>query len=168
MLIPSRLVTIGIVKGGVELKARGYGLANLEYQVPVGPATIFQSGSLGKQFTAAVVMLLVEEGKLSLADPLTKFFPDAPDSWGSITVQHPLTHTSGIPDYTEEQIDVRKDYSEDELTGIVYALEPEFPAGTRWNYSNTVYVLLGIIVRKASGRFYGDVLKDRVFGRMRS
>lgn len=98
MLIPSRLVTIGIVKGGVELKARGYGLANLEHQVPVGPATIFQSGSLGKQFTAAVVMLLVEEGKLSLADPLTKFFPDAPDSWGSITVQHPLTHTSGIPD----------------------------------------------------------------------
>lgn len=91
-------VAIGIVKGGVELKAQGYGLANLEHQVPVGPATIFQSGSLGKQYTAAVVMLLVEEGKLSLADPLTKFFPDAPDSWGSITVQHPLTHTSGIPD----------------------------------------------------------------------
>ena len=157
-------VAIGIVKGGVELKAQGCGLANLEHQVPVGPMTIFQSGSLGKQFTAAVVMLLVEEGKLSLADPLTKFFPDAPGSWGSITVQHLLTHTSGIPDYTWEQIDFRKDYTEDELAAVAYALPLEFPAGTRWNYSNPGYVLLGIIVRKASGRFYGDVLKDRVFG----
>jgi CubicO group peptidase (beta-lactamase class C family) len=156
-------VAIAIVKDGVEFKAQGYGLANLEHQVPVGPATIFQSGSIGKQFTAALVMLLVEDGKLSLSDPLTRFFPDAPPGWGSITVRHLLTHTSGIPDYTEDQIDYRKDYTEDELAGLAYAMKLEFPAGARWNYSNTGYVLLGIIVHKVSGAFYGDGLATCVF-----
>jgi CubicO group peptidase (beta-lactamase class C family) len=156
-------VAVAIVKDGVEFKAQGYGIANLEHQVPVGPDTIFQSGSIGKQFTAALVMLLVEDGKLSLSDPLTKFFPDAPPGWGSITVRHLLTHTSGIPDYTEDQIDYRKDYTEDELAGLAYAMKLEFPAGARWNYSNTGYVLLGIIVHKVSGAFYGDDLAARVF-----
>jgi len=153
---------VAVIDKGVPVLVRGYGLANLEHQVAVGPETIFQSGSLGKQFTAVAVMLQVEDGRLALSDPLTKFFPDAPASWQGITVRHLLTHTSGIPDY-EGKIDTRKDYSEEELARFAYAGVLDFPAGSSWNYSNTGYVLLGIIVRKVSGSFYGDVLAERVF-----
>ncbi|MDA0706450.1 MAG: serine hydrolase [Proteobacteria bacterium] len=157
-------VAIGIVKKGEVLKVQGYGYANLEHQVPVGPATIFQSGSLGKQFTAMAVMLQIEDGKLSLNDPLTKFFPDAPETWRSITVYHLLTHTSGIPDYyTDGKFDYRKDHTEEDLARLAFGLPLEFPAGMRWNYSNTGYAFLGIIVHKVSGSFYGDVLAVRVF-----
>lgn len=156
-------VVVGVVKGGAVVKAQGYGYANLEHGVPAGLATVFQSGSLGKQFTAAAVMLQVEDGVLSLADPLTKFFPDAPKTWRSINVQHLLTHTSGIPGYVDGMLDYRKDYSEEELSRFAFSLDLEFPAGARWNYSDTGYVLLGIIVRKVSGSFYGDVLAERVF-----
>ena len=154
---------VAVVKDGQVLLAKGYGLANVEHQVPVTPDTIFQSGSVGKQFTAAAVMLMVEQGKLTLDDPLTTFFPDAPAHWGDIRVRHLLTHTSGIPDYTGGSIDYRKDHSEEDLLRMAYALKPEFGPGARWNYSNTAYVLLGIIVRKTSGRFYGDVLREQVF-----
>ena len=156
-------VVIGLVQGGVVVKAQGYGYANLEHQVVAGAATIYQSGSLGKQFTAAAVMLQVEDGKLSLADPLTKFFQHAPKTWGLITVRHLLTHTSGIPGYVDGMLDYRKDYTEEELSRFAFSLDLEFAAGARWNYSDTGYVLLGIIVRKVSGSFYGDVLAERVF-----
>ena len=156
-------VAIGIVKNGAIVKAQGYGYANLEHQVPVGPATIFQSGSVGKQITAMAVMLQVEDGKLSLSDPMTKFFPEAPEAWRSITVYHLLTHTSGVPEYDNGTFDYRKDHTEDDLARFACALPLEFPAGARWSYSNTGYVLLGIIVHKVSGSFYGDVLAARVF-----
>jgi CubicO group peptidase (beta-lactamase class C family)/N-acyl-D-aspartate/D-glutamate deacylase len=156
-------VAVGIALKGKVL-AKGYGLANVEHDAPVTPDTIFQSGSVGKQFTAAAVMLLVEEGKLALKDPLTKFFPGAPAHWEGITIRHLLTHTSGIPDYTDGTLDYRRDYSEEELVKFAFGLKPEFAPGARWNYSNTGYVLLGAAVRKASGQFYGDVLRDRVFG----
>ena len=156
-------LAIGIIKDGAVVKAQGYGYANLEHQVPAGSMTIFQSGSLGKQFTAMAVMLQVEDEKLSLSDPLTKFFPDAPQSWRSITVEHLLTHTSGIPDYEDGKLDYRRDYSEEDFARFAFASTLEFAAGTRWNYSNTGYLLLGIIVHKASGSFYGDVLTERVF-----
>lgn len=154
---------IAVVRGGEVVLAKGYGEASVEHRVPVTPDTIFQSGSVGKQFTSAVVMLLVERGRLGLNDPLTKFFPDAPAHWGRITVRHLLTHTSGLPDYTGGSIDYRKDHSEDDLLRMAFALKPEFSPGSRWNYSNTGYVLLGIVIRKASGRFYGDLLRDEVF-----
>lgn len=156
-------VAIGVVKNGSVMKAQGYGLANVEHDVPVTPETIFQSGSLGKQFTAAAVMLQVESGKVVLSDAITKFFPDAPEGWKAITVRHLLTHTSGIPDYTDDTFDYRKDYTEAQLASFAYKLKLEFPAGARWNYSNTGYVLLGIIVGKAAGKFYGDVLAESVF-----
>jgi CubicO group peptidase (beta-lactamase class C family) len=156
-------VAVAIVRGGDVVKAQGYGLANVEHQVPVKPETVFQSGSVGKQFTSAAVMLLVEEGKLTLSDPLTKFFPAAPAEWAGITVRHLLTHTSGIPDYGPETVDFRKDYTEAELATLAGGLKLEFPPGSRWSYSNTGYVLLGIIVGKASGHFYGDLLAERVF-----
>ena len=156
-------VAVAIVRGGEVVKAQGYGLANVEHQVPAKPGTVFQSGSVGKQFTSTLVMLLVEEGKLALSDPLTKFFPDAPASWAGITLRHLLTHTSGIPDYGPQTVDYRRDYTEDELARLAFGLKPEFPPGSRWSYSNTGYVLLGIVVGKASGRFYGDLLAERVF-----
>jgi CubicO group peptidase (beta-lactamase class C family) len=108
-------------------------------------------------------MLQVEDGTLSLSDPLTKFFADAPEAWRAITVRHLLTHTSGIPDYEEGMLDYRKDYTEEELARFAFSLPLEFPAGARWNYSNTGYVLLGIIVHRTSGAFYGDLLTERVF-----
>ncbi|MCY1018833.1 serine hydrolase domain-containing protein [Pyxidicoccus sp. MSG2] len=155
-------VGIGIVKNGKVLVAKGYGFANLEHQVPAGPQTLFQAGSLGKQFTAMAVMLQVEAGKLQLTDPLTKFFPGAPASWAGITVRHLLNHTSGLPDL-EGTLDYRKDYTDEDLARFAQALTLEFAPGSRWSYSNTGYVLLGIIVNRVSGTFYGDVLREKVF-----
>jgi CubicO group peptidase (beta-lactamase class C family) len=156
-------VAVGVVRAGNVVAATGYGLANVEHDVAVTADTIFQSGSLGKMFTSAVVMLLVDDGALALSDPIAKFFPGAPAFWSTITLRHLLSHTSGIPEYTNGAIDLRRDYTEDDLAGMAYRLKPEFPAGEKWKYSNTGYVLLGIIVRKASGKFYGDLLAARIF-----
>lgn len=156
-------IALAVVSKGSVLKAAGYGEANVEHRIAVTPQTIFQSGSLGKQFTAVALMRQVEAGRLSLSDPLSKFFQGAPASWRAITVRHLLTHTSGIPDYTQGLVDYRRDYSEDELVKLAYRLKPQFPAGAHWDYSNTGYVLLGILIRKVSGRFYGEVLQAEVF-----
>jgi CubicO group peptidase (beta-lactamase class C family) len=156
-------VAIAVIRGGQVVLVRGYGEANIELHAPVSRETMFQSGSIGKQFTAVAVMLEVEDGKLALDDPITRYFPDAPAGWRRITVRHLLTHTSGIPTYASKDINSRQDYSEDDLLKVVYGLPLEFEPGTRWSYSNTGYLLLGFIIRRASGRFYGDVLRDRVF-----
>jgi N-acyl-D-amino-acid deacylase len=156
-------MAVAVVRNGEVIKAQGYGLANVEHAVPVTDETIFQSGSIGKQFTATAVMLQVEDGKLALSDPLIKFFPDGPSAWRDITVRHLLTHTSGIPDYNDGLLDYRRDYSEDELVAFAKTLPLDFAPGSEWKYSNTGYILLGVIVRKASGQFYGDVLRERVF-----
>ena len=156
-------VAVAIVKSGTVTMAKGFGESNIELHTPVTAETMFQSGSVGKQFTSAGVMTLVEEGKIGLEDPITKYFPNAPATWQGITVRHLLTHTSGIPDYTTDAMDYRRDYTEDELEKMAFGLKPEFPPGSRWNYSNTGYVLLGIITHKASGKFYGDLLRERVF-----
>jgi CubicO group peptidase (beta-lactamase class C family) len=156
-------VAVAVIRGGQVILARGYGEANIELHVPVGRATVFQSGSIGKQFTAVAVMLEVEDGKLALDDPITRYFPDAPAGWRRITVRNLLTHTSGIPTYSSRDINDRNDYSEDDLLKVIYGLPLEFEPGSRWSYSNTGYMLLGFIIRRASGRFYGDVLRDRVF-----
>jgi len=154
---------IAVMKDGEIVYKQGYGLANVEHRVPVRSDTIFQSGSVGKQFTAVAVMLLVEDGKLALDDSIAKYIAEAPPHWRPISIRHLLTHTSGIPDYAEPLVDYRRDYSDEEFVQIAAGLEPEFAAGARWNYSNTGYALLGIIIRRASGRFYGDILGDRVF-----
>jgi len=156
-------LAVAIVRKGEPVKLEGYGFANVEHDVPVTPDTIFQSGSLGKMFTAAAVMVQVEDGKIALSDSIARFFPGAPAAWKMITVRHLLTHTSGIPDYTDGAIDLRRDYTEDQLAQMAYRLKPDFTPGEKWKYSNTGYLLLGIIVRKASGKFYGDVLAERVF-----
>ncbi|HEX7332842.1 MAG TPA: serine hydrolase domain-containing protein [Pyrinomonadaceae bacterium] len=155
-------VALAIVKDGKVVLARGYGLANVEHQVPVKPETIFQSGSTGKQFTATAVMLLVEEGKLNLEDKITKYFTDAPEAWRDITVRHLLTHTSGMTDYPPD-FDLCRDYTEDELFQRIKTIPLAFQPGEKWSYSNLAYVMLGILIHKVSGKFYGDFLQERVF-----
>lgn len=145
---------------------RTYGFANLEHHVDVKPATLFQSGSVGKQFTATAVMLLVMDGKLGFDDPLSRHFAGAPETWRRITVRHLLTHTSGLPDYEAggSRLDLRRDYTEEELAQLAMRLELAFEPGTRWAYSNTGYIVLGLLVGRISGRFYGEFLQQRVFG----
>jgi CubicO group peptidase (beta-lactamase class C family) len=99
----------------------GYGITNLEHDVPVKPQTVFQSGSISKQFTAMAVMLLVEDEKLSLDEPISKYLT-VPASWSAITVRHPLTHTSGLDDYPEN-FSLQRDYTEDDLLKMI-ATEP--------------------------------------------
>src|SRR5580765_3881056 len=151
-----------VAKNGKIVRAQGYGLANVELQVPVKPETIFQSGSMGKQFTATAVMMLVEEGKISLDDPLTKFFPEAPSAWKNVKVRHLLSHTGGFTDYPDK-FDFRRDYTEDDLLKIVEALPLSFPPGSKWAYSNLGYLTLGILIHRVTGQFYGDFLHDRIF-----
>ena len=104
-------LALAVVKDSKVVLARGYGLANVEHQVPVRTDTVFQSGYMGRQFTATAVMLLAEEGKLSLDDPVGRFLGPVPESWRGIAVHHLLSHTSGMQDYPEE-FDLRRDYTE--------------------------------------------------------
>jgi len=151
-----------VVRDGKILKQQGYGLSNIELQVPVTPETVFQSGSVGKQFTATAIMMLVEEHKLSLDDPLTKFFPDAPASWKAVTIRHLLSHTAGFTDYPDN-FDFRRDRTEDQLLKVVESLPLAFPPGTKFSYANLGYLTLGIVIHRVSGQFYGDFLHDRIF-----
>ncbi len=163
-------LSLGVMRDGKIIKATGYGLANVELNVPVTPPSIFQTGSVGKQFTATAVMMLVEEGKLGLDDTITKYFPEAPAAWKNVTVRHLLTHTSGIPDYGGEEstmgkgvINFRQDYTEEELVRKFSAMPMDFQPGEKWKYSNTGYVLLGVLVHRVTGKFYGDFLQERIF-----
>jgi CubicO group peptidase (beta-lactamase class C family) len=155
-------VALLVSRGGEVLRAQGYGMANLELQVPVKPETIFQSGSVGKQFTATAIMMLVEEGKIGLEDPLTKYFPDAPATWKQATIRELLSHTAGFTDYPKN-FDMRKDYTEKDLTKIVEGIPLAFAPGTKWSYSNLGFLTLGIVIHKVTGEFYGDFLQERIF-----
>jgi CubicO group peptidase (beta-lactamase class C family) len=160
-------LALAVVRGGETIKLAGFGEANVEHRVLVRPETVFQSGSVGKQFTAAAIQLLAADGKLSIDDPVSRWLAPVPAAWNAIAIRHLLTHTSGIREFengTEAaQIDLRRDYSEEELVERARGLALDFEPGTQWNYSNTGYLLLGAIIRRASGRFYGEVLAERVF-----
>src|SRR6202161_4733399 len=151
-----------VVQHGKIVRAEGFGLANLELQVPVKAETVFQSGSVGKQFTATAVMMLVEEGKVGLDDPLTKYFSDAPATWKEITVRELLSHTAGFGDYPKK-FNFRKDWTEDELLKLVEGIPLAYPPGTKWEYSNLGYLTLGILIHRVTGEFYGDFLQQRIF-----
>jgi len=155
-------VAVAIVRDGKIAVLKTYGIANLEHRIPVKPETVFQSGSIGKQFTAAAIMLLVQDGKLSLEDQIKQHIPNVPDSWKDITVRHLLTHTSGLGDYPPE-IDLRRDYSEQQLLEAFKKAPPAFQPREKWDYSNVGYVTLGILIRKITGQFYGDFLRQRIF-----
>ena len=151
-----------VSRDGEVIRAQGYGMANLELQVPVKAETIFQSGSVGKQFTATAVMMLVEEGKIGLEDPLTKYFPGGPANWKQVTIRELLSHTAGFTDYPKD-FDMRKDWTEAELIKVVEGLPLAYPPGTSWSYSNLGFLTLGIVLHKVTGEFYGDFLQERIF-----
>lgn len=146
---------------GKVVLCQGYGIANLEHGARVTPQTVFQSGSIGKQFTAMAIMMLIEEKKLALEDPISKYL-DVPENWSAIRVRHLLTHTSGLGDYPES-FSLQRDYAEDELLKMITAQPLAFAPGEKWSYSNLGYVTLGILIHKVSGQFWGDFLRQRVF-----
>lgn len=156
-------IAIAVVRDGKPDRVRGYGLANIELEVPVTPDTIFQSGSVGKQFTAAGILLLAEEGKLKLDDPLARHFPSAPAAWHRVTIRHLLTHTSGIKDSDDEAYDERRDYTEEELLKISWKFPLEFAPGSQWSYCNTGYMILGILTSKLTDMHWSEFQKQRIF-----
>ncbi len=163
-------LAVGIYSRGQILLAKGYGLANVELHVPVKPETIFQSGSVGKQFVSAAVMMLVEDGKVGLDDSIVKYFPNAPESWKPILVKNLLSHTSGLAEYESSErtgpkgpFYMRLDFTEDELVNKIEALPIEFKPGEKWDYRNTNYVLLGVMIHRVTGKLYVDFLQERIF-----
>lgn len=150
-----------IVRDGQLLRAQGYGLANLEHQVPVHPDTLFKTGAVGMQLTAVAVMLLVEDGKLRLDDSIRHHLPEAPKSWQPITIRQLLNHSSGLP--ATPNGDFRADYTEAELLGIIAKQDLNFAAGSRWRFSYADYIVLGFLVKRVSGLYYADFLRQRVF-----
>ena len=163
-------ISLAVCRNGVLVKAGGYGLANVELDVPVTPETIFQTGSVGKQFTSMAIMMLVEEGKIGLDDKISKYIKEEPAAWSGVSVRNLLTHTSGIADYGGEEntmgkgvISFRKDYTEEELIRAFAKMPMDFAPGEKWSYSNSGYVLLGIIIHRVTGEFYGYFLQERIF-----
>ncbi|HEY2014790.1 MAG TPA: serine hydrolase [Bryobacteraceae bacterium] len=155
-----------VARGGEVLLNKGYGSANLEWNVPNSPATKFRLGSVTKQFTAACILLLEERGKLKVDDPVKKYMPDAPAAWDKITIFHVLTHTSGIPNFTNFP-----EYSKEEpfpttpekLVARFRDKPLDFAPGEKWSYSNSGYVLLGYLIEKVSGQTYEAFLKENIF-----
>ncbi|UXI66855.1 serine hydrolase domain-containing protein [Tahibacter amnicola] len=158
-------VVVAVLSKGREMKVGAYGLANVEHQVPTRRETVFQSGSVGKQFTAAAVMLLVQDGKLALGESVRHYLPDLGERWQPITLRHLLTHTSGLPDWDDARSVrlERGDFSEAALQGLIDELPLPHTPGERFEYSNPGYVLLGILISKVTGRFYGEFLRERIF-----
>ncbi len=140
-------------------------MANVELSVPVTDKTVFEIGSISKQFVSAVAMMLVEEGKLELDDPIHKHLPFLPGEWRGATVRQLMTHTSGIPDY--EEIATYDIYgfrlTPEDVIRIAHSRPMDFEPGTSWNYSNTGYFLLSIIIERIEGKPLGHVLASRIF-----
>ncbi len=159
-------IALAVLKDGKPIKMQGYGYANLEHKVPVKPETIFQTGSVGKQFAAMLAMIYVKEGKLSLDDDIGKFFPEAKGAWDGIQVRHLLSHTSGLPDLPYWEMDLRKDHTEDDLIKYMVAQKDpiKYEPGIEWRYNNGGYVRLGILLRRVGGKFYGDLMQEKIFG----
>src|SRR5690242_9342169 len=149
--------SIIVMKEGRTLLRKGYGMADMELGVKVEPDMVFRLGSITKQFTAVSILMLAEQGKLSLSDDLTKFFPDYPTRGRTITVEHLLTHTSGIKSYTSIPAWLsmwRRDMTVAELIDLFKNEPADFEPGTRWSYNNSGYILLGAIIEKVSGLSY--------------
>jgi CubicO group peptidase (beta-lactamase class C family) len=155
-----------VARNGQVLVDKGYGYADLEWQIPDTPDTKFRLGSMTKQFTAAGILLLEERGKLSTDDLVKNYIPDAPAAWDKITIYNLLTHTSGIPNFTSFP-----DYHSSEATPVTPAQlvarfrdKPlDFQPGDNWSYSNSGYVLLGYLIEKISGQTYQNFIQENFF-----
>ena len=155
-----------VARGGQVIFSKGYGSADLEWDVPNSPDTKFRLGSVTKQFTAASILLLEERGKLNVSDPVKKYLPDAPAAWDKITIFHVLTHTSGIPNFTGFP-----DYPKlepfaatpEELVARFRDKPLDFEPGEKWKYSNSGYVLLGYLIEKITGDSYEKFVRENIF-----
>ena len=155
-------IALAIVKDGTIVKAQGYGVADLKAKTAVSPETVFKIGSVSKQFIASGIMLLVQDGRLALADPIAKYIQDVPDAWNGITIRHALTHTAGLvreapafnPNATQPDA---------ELIRSAYAVPLRFTPGAKWEYSNVGYFILAEIITRVSGRPWSQFITDRVF-----
>jgi CubicO group peptidase (beta-lactamase class C family) len=155
-----------VVKDGKTLLRKAYGMADTGKAVRLTPETSFRLGSITKQFTAVAILMLAEEGKLSLGDPLTRFFPDYPAQGKTVTVEHLLTHTSGIPSYTNKQgymANMAQDMSVAQMVDSFKNDPLEFAPGSKFSYNNSGYFLLGAIVEKVTGQPYARFLEQRIF-----
>ena len=163
---PAASAAVAVVRGQDTLLLRGYGLADREANRSAGPATVYELGSITKQFTAAAIMRLVEQGKVGLEDDLSKYVPAFPLQGLHVTVRQLLDHTSGIPSYTSDpayQAEAALDLPPDSIIGFVAGEPFNFEPGSSFRYNNTGYVLLGMIIEKVSGRSYATYLDEQFF-----
>ena len=160
-------LAFAVVKGRDTILARGWGFADVENEVPVTTASVFRIGSITKQFTSSAIMQLVEKGRLSLDDTLGALLPNMPVTWRKVTLRQLLNHTSGIPNYT----DIgprwvrrwRDDMTPDSIVGFVTGDTLNFAPGSKWRYTNTGYVLVGMILDKTTGQSYPRYLGEQLF-----
>jgi CubicO group peptidase (beta-lactamase class C family) len=167
-LIPG--LSLAIVRDGKVIKAKGYGFANLELRVPATADTVYQLASVTKQFTATAIMLLAQDGKLSVDDRISRYIDGTPDAWKDITLRHLLTHTSGLKDYLDESPDSpewsarsRADTTPEKIVQSLARLPLSSRPGEKFAYSNTNYLVLSMAVRRISGKSYDQFLAERVF-----
>jgi CubicO group peptidase (beta-lactamase class C family) len=156
-----------VSRKGVLLLDQAYGYANLEWEVPHTAASKFRIGSMTKQFTAAAILLLEEEGKLQVEDPLSKYLADVPPTWSGITLHQLLTHTSGIPDLVlfPDYPTLRTQPSPPEKTYLLLRTKPlDFAPGQKFQYSNSGYVVLALVIERLTGKSYGAFMQERIFG----
>ena len=161
---------LAVIKNGRIVYMRGYGMAKLDSEVPITPATVFDIGSMSKQFTAASVVLLAKNGKISLEDDIRKYFPEFPDYGNAVTIRHLICHTSGIRDYAWLMLLARmsfegtdKDDRQNILNLIARQRHLYFIPGDDSYYSNSNYLLLGLIVERVTGMSLGEYEKERIF-----
>lgn len=155
-----------IAKDGVPVLREGFGLANREWDIPNAPDTKFRLGSITKQFTAVAIMQLVEAGKLSVDDPISKYYADAPATWSKITIKHLLTHTSGIPSYTGIpgffDKSAQLPMTPEAIIKLTQDKPLEFEPGSKFAYDNSGYILLGYVIEKVSGQTYADYVAQKI------
>jgi len=157
-------LALEVIQNGQCIKRAGYGLANLEWRIPVTPETVFEIGSVTKQFTAAGILLLAQDGKLSVDDKISRYLPDTPPAWRDITIRHLLTHTSGIHNYTTlDGFDLSLRMTEGQFIRKIGAYPLDFAPGEKWSYSNSGFSLLGYIIENTSGTDYWHFMHERVF-----
>jgi CubicO group peptidase (beta-lactamase class C family) len=155
-----------VARGENVVLDKGYGYANVEWEVANSPTTRFRIGSITKQFTAAAILLLEERGRLSVDDPVRKHLPDAPSAWDKVTIFHLLTHTSGIPSFTsfpDYQSTMTLAVTTEKMVERFRDKPLEFAPGEKWNYSNSGYVLLGYLIERISGQPDAQFLQENIF-----
>ncbi len=160
-------VAVNVIQNGLNVKGAAYGLADLEQNMPVTTNTAFEIGSITKQFTTAGILLLQQEGKLSVDDKIGKFLNPVPDSWTNITIKHLLSHTSGIRNYTGlTGFELTRHLTQKQFLNEIVKQPLDFQPGESWKYCNTGFNLLGFIVENVSGTNYWPYMEQKVFRRL--